>query len=80
MNTHIVQAYTDIDKIQHIESERQNTMASPEFQNWYRQFNVSRMYNNRELVHNANRMMEQWSGVDTNNNPITRLLKRLHAM
>lgn len=82
MQTHSIvrQAYTDIDKIQRIEEERQRTMSDPKFQKWYKDMRVSRLYTNRELVHNANRMMEQWSGRDTTNNPITRLLKRLHAM
>jgi hypothetical protein len=80
MSTHIVEAYTDTHKIERIEEQRIQTMSDPKFQQWYKDMKVSQLYTNRELVHNANRMMEQWSGVDKNPNPITRLLRRLHAM
>ncbi len=80
MSTHIIEAYTDIHKIERIEEQRIKTMSDPKFQQWYKDMKVSQLYTNRELVHNANRMMEQWSGVDKNSNPITRLLRSLHAM
>lgn len=80
MSTHIVDTYTDVDKIQQLYKQREDTMADPQFQLWYKQFNVGRLHTNRELVHNANNLMKQWSGVDTNNNILTRLLRRLHAM
>ena len=81
MNTHIVvDTYTDVDKIQQLYKQREDVMADPQFQLWYKQFNVGRLHSNRELVHNANNLMKQWSGVDTNNNILTRFLRRLHAM
>lgn len=81
MSTHIVvDTYTDVDKIQQLYKQREDVMADPQFQLWYKQFNVGRLHTNRELVHNANNLMKQWSGVDTNNNILTRLLRRLHAM
>jgi len=81
-NTHtiVVDTYTDIDKIQALYTERESTMADPQFQSWYKQFHIGRLHTNRELVHNANNLMNQWSGADTHNNFLTRLLKRLHAM
>lgn len=60
MSTHIVEQYNNIDKIQHIEEERQRTMASESFQKWFKELNVSRMYIDRTLVHNANTLMRQW--------------------
>ena len=81
MNTHIVvDTYTDVDKIQSLYKEREDTMADPQFQSWYKQFHIGRLHTNRELVHNANNLMKQWSGVDTNNNILTRFLRRFHAM
>lgn len=81
MNTHIVvDTYTDIEKIEALHRQREAVMADPQFQKWYKQYNVGRLYTNRELVHNANNLMKQWSGVDTNNTILTRLLRRLHAM
>ena len=81
MNTHIVvDTYTDVDKIQQLYKEREDTMADPQFQRWYKQYHIGRLHTNRELVHNANNLMSQWSGTDTHTNPLTRFLKRLHAM
>lgn len=81
MNTHIVvDTYTDVDKIQSLYKQREDTMADPQFQRWYKQYHIGRLHTNRELVHNANNLMKQWSGADTNNNILTRFLRRLHAM
>ncbi len=81
MNTHIVvDTYTDVDKIQSLYKEREDTMADPQFQRWYKQYHIGRLHTNRELVHNAYNLMKQWSGADTNNNILTRFLRRLHAM
>ena len=59
-NTHIVEQYKDENKILQLEQERQSTMATKEFQQWYKQFNVSRLHIDRTLVHNANTLMQQW--------------------
>jgi len=63
-NTHIVEQYKNEDKILQLEQERQTTMASKEFQQWYKQFNVSRLHIDRTLVHNANTLMRQWDRPD----------------
>ena len=68
-STHIVvEAYNDIDKIHSIEKERENTMADPNYQQWVKEFRVSQLYTNRELIHNANRLMKQYThkiGIDS---------------
>ena len=61
-STHIVvDAYNDIDKIHSIEKERENTMADPKYQQWIKELRVSQLYTNRELIHNANRLMKQYT-------------------
>jgi len=63
MNTHssIANAYNDIDKIHSIERDRENTMADPKYIAWVRELRVSQLYTNRELIHNANRLMKQYT-------------------
>jgi len=61
-STHsIVEAYNDIDKIDSIEKERENTMADPKYIQWVKELRVSQLYTNRELIHNANRLMKQYT-------------------
>lgn len=61
-STHIVvEAYNDIDKIHSIEKEREKTMADPKYQQWIKELRVSQLYTNRELIHNANRLMKQYT-------------------
>jgi hypothetical protein len=61
-STHIVvEAYSDIDKIHSIEKERENTMADPKFQQWMKELKVGTLYTSRELIHNANRLMKQYT-------------------
>jgi hypothetical protein len=61
-HTHsIVEAYNDIDKIHSIEEQRSRTMADPKFQQWCKDMRVSQLYTNRELIHNANRLMKQYT-------------------
>jgi hypothetical protein len=61
-STHIVvEAYNDIDKIHSIEKERENTMADPKFQQWMKELKVGTLYTSRELIHNANRLMKQYT-------------------
>ncbi len=61
-STHIVvEAYNDIDKIHSIEKERENTMADPKYIQWVKELRVSQLYTNRELIHNANRLMKQYT-------------------
>ena len=63
MNTHssIANAYNDIDKIHSIERERENTMADPKYIAWVKELRVSQLYTNRELIHNDNRLMKQYT-------------------
>lgn len=61
-STHIVvEAYNDIDKIHSIEKERENTMADPKYIQWVKELKVSQLYTSRELIHNANRLMKQYT-------------------
>ena len=61
-STHIVvEAYNDIDKIHSIERERENTMADPKYIQWVKELKVSQLYTSRELIHNANRLMKQYT-------------------
>jgi hypothetical protein len=61
-NTHIVvQAYTHTDKIEQLEQQRIKTMSDPKFQQWMRDMRVSQLYTSRELIHNANRLMKQYT-------------------
>jgi hypothetical protein len=63
MNTHssIANAYNDIDKIHSIERDRENTMVDPKYIAWVKELRVSQLYTNRELIHNANRLMKQYT-------------------
>jgi hypothetical protein len=61
-STHIVvEAYNDIDRIHSIERERENTMADPKYIQWVKELKVSQLYTSRELIHNANRLMKQYT-------------------
>lgn len=61
-NTHsIVNAYNDIENIHSIEESRNKIMSDPKYIEWFKELNVSRLYTNRELIHNANRLMSQWN-------------------
>ena len=61
-HTHIVaEAYNDIDKIESLYRERENTMADPKYIQWVKELKVSQLYTSRELIHNANRLMKQYT-------------------
>ena len=60
-STHIVEAYNDIDKIESLYRERENTMADPKYIQWCKDLKVSQLYTSRELIHNANRLMKQYT-------------------
>ena len=61
-NTHsIVEAYNDIENIHSIERERNKTMSDPKYIQWVKELRVSQLYTNRELIHNANRLMKQYT-------------------
>ena len=64
MSTHnsiVVKAYSNIDNIHSIEEQRAKVMADPKFQQWMKELKVSQLYTSRELVHNANRLMKQYT-------------------
>lgn len=61
-STHsIVEAYNDIDKIHSIERDREKTMADPKYIQWVKELKVSQLYTSRELIHNANALMKQYT-------------------
>ena len=61
-STHsIVEAYNDIDKIHSIERDRERTMADPKYIAWVKELKVSQLYTSRELIHNANALMKQYT-------------------
>jgi hypothetical protein len=61
-NTHIVvEAYNDIDRIHSIEEQRRKTMSDPKYIQWCKDMKVSTLYTSRELIHNANALMKQYT-------------------
>jgi hypothetical protein len=61
-STHsIVEAYSNIENIHSIERDRDKTMADPKYIQWVKELRVSQLYTNRELIHNANRLMKQYT-------------------
>ena len=61
-STHtVVEAYKDIDKIESLYRQREKIMADPKFQQWMKDLKVSQLYTSRELIHNANRLMKQYT-------------------
>jgi hypothetical protein len=61
MNSNTLIEHIDIDTLYTIEKQREQTMADPEFQQWCKDLRIGIMYNDRESIHNANRMMEDWN-------------------
>ena len=49
-----------IERLIEIENERETTQLDPSFQQWMKDFNVSRLYVNKDGVMNANSMMRDW--------------------
>ena len=61
-STHsIVEAYSNIENIHSIERDREKTMADPKYIQWVRELKVSQLHTNRELIHNANALMKQYT-------------------
>jgi hypothetical protein len=61
-STHsIVEAYNDIENIHSIERDRERTMADPKYIQWVKELKVSQLYTSRELIHNANALMKQYT-------------------
>jgi hypothetical protein len=67
MNLKIV----SLERLQEIEQERLKTQMDPNFQQWFKQMNVSRLHIDRQGIIQANYMMEDW---DRN-----KLLKIVHT-
>ncbi len=60
-NSIVVEQYSNTDRIHSIEEQRRKTMADPKFQKWFKDMKVSTLYTSRELIHNANRLMKQYT-------------------
>ncbi len=61
-NTHIVvEAYSNPDKIHTLEEQRLKTMSDPKYIQWVKELKVSQLHTSRELIHNANRLMKQYT-------------------
>ena len=50
-----------IERLEQIETERQETSISPAFQQWVKSLNVSRLYSNPEPLINAREMNQQYN-------------------
>jgi hypothetical protein len=51
---------TTIDRLVEIESERQETMSDPEFQQWMKDLGVSIIYKDRGPIHRAQDMNREY--------------------
>jgi hypothetical protein len=61
-STHsIVEAYSNIENMHSIERDRERTMADPKYIAWVKELKVSQLYTSRELIHNANALMKQYT-------------------
>jgi len=49
-----------IDRLQTIESERENTLSDPEFIQWCKDMNIGVRYERRDGINRANDMMAGW--------------------
>jgi hypothetical protein len=49
-----------IEQWERLEQERFQTQLDPQFQEWMKQMNVSRMCRGKEGIYRANQMMEDW--------------------
>lgn len=49
-----------LERLQEIENERLQTQMDPNYQNWFKQMNVSRLHVDRQGIIQANQMMEDW--------------------
>jgi hypothetical protein len=60
-----------IEQWERLEQERFQTQLDPQFQEWMKEMNVSRLCSKREGIDRANQMMEDW---DT-----TKISKTVHT-
>ena len=56
---------TSIERLEQIEQERNETMLTTAFQEWFKQLNVSRLHVNQEGILNAKQIMTQWNTKNT---------------
>ena len=49
-----------IERLEQIEQERNETTATPEFQAWFKQLNVSRLHVDKTGIVRAVEIMKQW--------------------
>lgn len=57
----VVKAYSNPDNIHSIEETRRKTMSDPKYIQWCKDMKVSQLYTSRELIHNANALMKQYT-------------------
>jgi len=54
-----------VERLSEIEQERNETIATPEFQTWFKQLNVSCLHVDKTGIMKAVEIMEQWSDNNT---------------
>jgi len=54
-----------IERLEQIEQERNETTATPEFQAWMKQLNVSRLHVDKTGIIRAAEIMKQWTDNNT---------------
>lgn len=57
---------TSIERLEQIELERLQTFGNPDYQNWVRELNVSRLYIDRSGILKANEIMALWGQSENN--------------
>lgn len=57
-----------VERLEQIESERNNTYADIAYQRWMKELRVASMYVDRTLMHNAREAMREWDSSRLNTN------------
>tara|TARA_R110000868_G_scaffold400073_1_gene674207 strand:- start:83 stop:304 length:222 start_codon:yes stop_codon:yes gene_type:complete len=57
---------TSIERLEEIELERLQTFGNPDYQNWVRELNVSRLHVDRAGILKANEIMALWGQSENN--------------
>lgn len=68
-----------IERLEQIENERVQTQSNPEYQNWVRELNVSRLHIDREGILRANEIMALWGNSSLWNKKVFSNLKPTEA-
>ena len=50
-----------VERLEHIQQEREVTMNDSAFQRWMNELNVGRMYKDRQPLWNAKEAMQEWN-------------------